>query len=421
MHANLLLRLITLTLCLFAFNAVAEDWQKMEVPNIVTTVIDVNGQYRDIQPGCAFSYLSDEAGLPNQSFHFYYRKGKKKDKTLIYFAGGGACWNDVTCLTSLKLGERPVYNPAIDHQENVPSYVGGILDRNHESNPVKDWNMVFIPYCTGDVHIGSRDSVYSDPFGLVNDGQSLMVQHRGFDNFMAVREWIRNNTDRKKTEDVLIAGSSAGSYGALLNFPRLRGLYPKKTRVTLLADAGTGIFTQPFVDLIFNNADGGPWGTWNTMATWIPGINQLGAYNALTFYHELVTGISEFFPDSQFAKYTSAWDSVQVLFLSIMQKMDNPLEWGDISLETWPWQEWHVRMRYTLDVMALSKNFNYYIGAGIFHAGLIDVFRPGYFYEEDSAQGVFLTDWVKRLNTDDKKSELENLICSDDCGAPIAP
>ncbi len=407
----------------FSFTvARAGEWQKIDVPNTVMTVLDENGDYRDIRPGCAFSYLPDEAGLPNQPFHFYYRKGKEKDKTLVYLNSGGACWNNPTCLTSLVLGARPMYNPSIDNPENIPDEVGGIFKREREENPVKDWNMVFISYCTGDAHIGSKDTVYSDPLGLVNGGEPLVVQHRGFDNFMAVREWLKNNTQREEMKHVLVAGSSAGAYGALLNFPRLRGLYSKETRVDLLVDAGMGVFTQPFVDKIFNDLEGGPWGvsgTSGTLASWIPGLDQAGTFDAITFYPRVVVGLARFFPKTRIGEYTAAWDGVQVYFLNVMQQTEtgsvNPLEWTDIPLFTW--LEWYVRTRITLGVTSFKKNVGYYLGAGTDHAALIDVFRPNYFYEESSAQGVYLTDWVTRLLKHDKK--LRSFRCDGDCGAPF--
>lgn len=416
--------LLGIVLCLI-FSAAhghthAGQWEKIEIPDTVMTVTDENGDYRDIKPGCAFSYLPDEAaaGLPNQPFHFYYREGKQKDKTLIYFNSGGACWNGATCLASLVAGDRPVYNPAIDHPENMPGEVGGIL-KQKKDNPVRDWNVVFIPYCTGDAHIGSKDAVYSDPLGSVNGGNPMLVQHRGFDNFMAVREWIKHNTHRKKTEHVLVAGSSAGAYGALLNFARLRNLYSEKAQVTLLVDAGAGVFTQPFVDLVFNQADGGAWGASNNLATWVPGLDQAGVYDATTLYPQIMTGLAGFFPKSRIGQYTAAWDGVQVLFLNIMQQTDtgsvNPVEWSNILPQTW--LEWHARMRHTLNVTARKKNVGFYLGAGTDHAALADVFRLNYFYEERSAQGVYLTDWVKRLLDDDKK--LRSLSCGRNCGAPF--
>ncbi len=419
---NQLLRFIVLVLCSYTYSVAAESWRKIEVPNTTMTVIDDNGQAKSIKPGCAFSYLPDEAGVPNQPFHFYFRKGvrKEKNKTLIYFNGGGACWNGATCLTSLGVGERPVYNPAIE-QENSPEVVGGIMELMRRDNPVRDWNIVFIPYCTGDVHIGSRDMLYRDPLGFVNSGNPVMVQHRGFDNFMAVREWMRQNLDRKNTERVLIAGSSAGSYGALLHFPRLYRLFPQRTKISLLGDAGAGVFTQGFIDLIF--APGGPWGVENTLTSVTPRIDQLSSFNVKTFYQEILTGMASYFHKSQFAQYTTAWDGIQVSFLNIMQKTDagsiNPYEWSNISPAVW--LEWHIRMRASFGLMALNRNVNYYIGAGVFHTGLVDSFNPipDYFYLERSAGNIFLTDWVEHLNTNGRNHKLPSLICQGDCGSPF--
>lgn len=417
--------LLNLLCVLLAFNVAASGWQKIDVSSTTMTVEDDNGQDRSIKPGCAFSYLPDEVGVPNQPFHFYFREGVKKDKTLIYFNGGGACWNGATCLTSLVAGERPVYNPTIE-AENMPEIVGGIMDLAREDNPTREWNIIFIPYCTGDVHIGSRDMLYSDPLGFVNSGNPVMVQHRGFDNFMAVREWMKQNLDRKNTEKVLIAGSSAGAYGAVLNFSRLQSLYPNRTIVALLVDAAAGVFTQPFVNRVFNSVDGGPWGVRDTLATWIPGIDRVGSYDANTFYQQLVSDLSGHFRRDRFAFYSTAWDSIQAFFLNTMLKTDaginDPDEWGNIPPESW--LQWHVRMRDTFDGVAASRNVNYYIGAGVFHAALIDLFKPvppdGYFYLENSAGGVRLTDWVRRLVTDDRNNELRDLMCLEDCQAPFA-
>ena len=75
---------------LFFSDGHASGWEKIEVPNTPSTILDDNGQYKDIKPGCAFSYLPDEAGLPNKPFHFYYRKGIKP-QTLIFFNCCCAC------------------------------------------------------------------------------------------------------------------------------------------------------------------------------------------------------------------------------------------------------------------------------------------------------------------------------------------
>ncbi len=126
-----------------------------------------------------------------------------------------------------------------------------------------------------------------------------MVQHRGFPIiFMAVREWLKHRPDRFNTEKVLVAGSSA-AHGALMNFSRLHRIYPSKTKISLLSDAGAGVFTNNFLNTVFE--PNGPWGTENTLATWIPGINQISSYNELNFFTQFATGIERYFDKSKFA------------------------------------------------------------------------------------------------------------------------
>lgn len=40
---------------------------------------------------------------------------------------------------------------------NAPS-ANGLVDNGNPLNPVRDWAYLFIPYCTGDVHLGQRNA-----------------------------------------------------------------------------------------------------------------------------------------------------------------------------------------------------------------------------------------------------------------------
>lgn len=407
--------LISVLLLFFFPGVYAAGWEEVKVS--AQTILDDDGNYKDIQPGCAFSDPTD----PQEQFHFYYRKGTKP-QTLIYFNGGGACWNGATCLTSLTTPvtptTRPAYNPSLA-AENSPEGAGGIMDYTRADNPLKDWNMVFIPYCTGDIHIGSKDEFYIDPLGIIGGGSPVIVHHRGFDNFMAVREWLKQRPDRSNTKQVLVSGSSAGAYAALMNFPRIHSIYPGSTKISLLSDAGTGVLTNNFLGTVFK--PDGPWGTEHTLATWVPGISQISNYNSLNFFTNLATGIERHFTKSKFAYITTAWDGVQTLFLNIMRKTDqginDPNQWPDVGPVTTV--EWHLRMLATLNANALiNNNSKYYISAGTYHIGLLDAFAPGVFYTEKSAGDIYLKDWVNRLVANDKKYPLVNLMCSGTCGAP---
>jgi hypothetical protein len=103
-------------------------------------------------------------------------------------------------------------------------------------NPVKDWNMVFIPYVTGDVYFGSK------PNGTVPnvDGMHQFVGKSNMIKFIS-----RIVPTFADAETVIISGSSAGGIGALLNYTYFADAYidqGKGARVLMVDDAG------PFFD-----------------------------------------------------------------------------------------------------------------------------------------------------------------------------
>ena len=38
----------------------------------------------------------------------------------------------------------------------------GIFDRSNPENPFRDFGVIFVPYCTGDVHIGDASRRYGE-------------------------------------------------------------------------------------------------------------------------------------------------------------------------------------------------------------------------------------------------------------------
>ena len=72
-----------------------------------------------------------------------------KNKVLVYFQGGGACWDQITvnagmCTTSA--------------EPNAPV---GVFDRTNPKNSFKDYTIVHFLYCSGDVWSGQAVSPYS--------------------------------------------------------------------------------------------------------------------------------------------------------------------------------------------------------------------------------------------------------------------
>jgi hypothetical protein len=147
------------------------------------------------------------------------------DKLMIFLEGGGACHNAATCAV----------NPANYDSANVSTINGGVLDRTQGENPVKDWNMVYVPFCTGDVHGGSATDVTVD--GVT--GAQQFVGYRNMELFLD-----RIVPTFPKVKQVLDTGVSAGGFGAALNAELISRKFPPGTDVVLIDDSGPGMSTQ---------------------------------------------------------------------------------------------------------------------------------------------------------------------------------
>ncbi|HAW91602.1 MULTISPECIES: pectin acetylesterase-family hydrolase [unclassified Arsukibacterium] len=392
----------------------AAEWEIIPVDTQME-ITDDQGTIKTINPSCAFdTVLNPINGEPlDNAFHFYFKQGKSKN-LLVYFNGGGACWNDATCVASLALAgvpaARPAYNPSI-LTDNSPLNAGGIFNDSEKDNPFKDWSKVFIPYCTGDIHVGSSDVVYLDVDGSITGypGAPVTVKHRGSDNFMAVTAWLKQHFDKKKQKKVkklLVTGSSAGGYGATLHFPHLQAAFPKADSA-LFADASSAVVTQGFIDSVFDFNK-----VWNVEAN-LPLLFSEGltTYSALGFNNEIFSRLSEAYPNSRFAQYTTQLDWVQVQFLKIMDQNDlgnsNPFTWGINEYDYMYFAEWNARMEASLTFLAeTTNNYQHYIGSGNIHTILTDDFAtpevPHPFYQEQSAANVKFTKWLARFTKNGK-------------------
>jgi hypothetical protein len=167
---------------------------------------------------------------------FYVRAGTM-DKLLIYLEGGGACSSPGFCS----------YNPANVNQilngdgQTVGGSIGGavagrqqpgsagIFDVTQAANPFKDWSQIYIPYCTGDVHFGTRKNV-------MLSGVSTPQQFVGYANMQKFISRIVPSF-KDKVSRVVLTGASAGGFGALLNYSMVQDAFGS-VLVTVLDDSG---------------------------------------------------------------------------------------------------------------------------------------------------------------------------------------
>jgi hypothetical protein len=114
----------------------------------------------------------------------------------------------------------------------------GLPGRARRELVTSGWNIVYMPYCTGDVHTGDAVAVYADPTGAE---PPLTWHHRGHRNTLAAISWAREAFPR--IEKLLVTGFSAGGTGTAANYHFVRGgLAPQ--RGYFLDDSGP-IFLAP--------------------------------------------------------------------------------------------------------------------------------------------------------------------------------
>ncbi|MEY4511921.1 MAG: hypothetical protein RLZZ450_4043 [Pseudomonadota bacterium] len=174
----------------------------------------------------------------------FYVHFAESDSLLVYLEGGGACTSPGFCAYNPKNVNQVLSG---DGQTLIGSVGGatsgrqqpgkdGIFALGNAQNPFKDWSMVYIPYCTGDVHFGTRTNVMVP--GV--DEKQQFVGYRNMEKFVARLA----PTFQDKAKQVVLTGASAGGFGASLNYSLVQDTF-KDARVMALDDSG-----PPFPDKI---------------------------------------------------------------------------------------------------------------------------------------------------------------------------
>lgn len=344
----------------------AEGWRQI-VPS--ASVVGVDGQ----------TYAPSCSTLPGKDpgFRFWARGGSAK-RTVVYFEGGGACWDNLTCSfpfdSGLPPGAAPAFYSADIPAATDPAGYDGLFRSDVRDNPVHDWNIVYIPYCTGDIHTGSGERTYANA-GNPFLPPTFTVKHHGFDNFMAVLAWMQQNVGRQK--QVLVTGSSAGGYGATANFPWIERSYPD-ARVELLADASQGVTTPAF--------DTGNPGR----NAWNPQLAPFafGPDPSLVPGGELMRRVAQAYPTRQVAQFTTRLDSVQIGFYGVQKAYYGP--GGSCPDPTADWNQQMLAQLVADD--AELPNFSYYLADGTYHT----ILRTPLYYTEATDADPFVR-WLGRM------------------------
>jgi hypothetical protein len=171
-------------------------------------------------------------------YRFFVNRSPLTTKTVVMYEGGGACWEKGSCENkagTLLAAVNPDGIPANYLQDwNRQAHLGLVTPFTARIDPIasvqtQSWNIVYLTYCTGDVHTGNKVTTYTDETG------SIAWYHRGGVNAKAVTAWMAANMP--KPEVLLLTGFSAGGTGSTANFPQMRTTLGAKN-AALLADSG---------------------------------------------------------------------------------------------------------------------------------------------------------------------------------------
>jgi hypothetical protein len=187
------------------------SWEKVELPG---TVCGDNSQYK-----------------------IWVNWSKDSDNLVVVLEPGGACWDYDSCTgKNGVLGAANVNGLPDDHYQLAP-FISPFLNRDYDESPSKKWNMVYIPYCTGDVHTGNAVATYGD-----GSGSSIEFHHEGHADMEAVVSWIDGQFTH--VPKMLVTGCSAGGVGSLVNYHFLRNGVHAAEKGYLLDDSGP-VFPDP--------------------------------------------------------------------------------------------------------------------------------------------------------------------------------
>jgi hypothetical protein len=364
-----------------------------------TTAPNYPSAFQSIEPGTEVNYGKEvltPSCVDGDPYMFWARKGTSNN-VLMYYQGGGACWNATscyvanTCKRTATLGDNPDLGGT------------GFADYDNPGNPFSDWSVVFVSYCTCDVHWGENLKDYN------NGGAGQDARHYGRVNAKVAEKFAREHF--VDPEKVFVTGSSAGSYGAIMNgYWLMRDVWPQAD-FAVLGDAGVGVITNSFLE---PNKGIDNWGLENNFPDDLEEYGVVLPIANLSLV-DLIDGMAQKYPNNRFANYDASFDGGSGSQCQFFQVMNNPTI--STFITEWPkwWDQacdWNACMREFKEENATrAPNYKYFTGAGTRHT----MFGSDKVYTEtkstnEAGTGVTIAAWIQAMVDD--TAGFENIDCN---------
>jgi hypothetical protein len=337
-------------------------------PSKVATKAAGSGEWVRIEPGGETRCAHDT------SFAFWARQGDR-NKALVYFQGGGGCWDAQTC------GPGSSYYDATVNAADDPARMGGILDVDDPRNSFSDYSMVYIPSCTGDVQWG--DVVREYPR---QDEDPISIYHRGFVNGQAALEWLYSNVPDPET--ILVTGCSAGSVGSIVHVPTVIEHYPQ-AEVSQLGDSLAFVFHRPLnIQQGYNARANFP--------AWIDELQRIPVDGLLM--GDYYAAIANHYPERRFSQFNTRSDQVQQFYYAAIG--GQPDDFSSTLLQTLD----HIQQE--------APNFHSYTADGVMHC-----ITPRPEFYTLATEGIPFVTWLERLVAGEPLETVACQACNRDAQA----
>lgn len=333
-------------------------------PQSLPSFEDLNEGWNTLKPG------GETMCARGTEYEFHVRPASS-EKILVVLFGGGACWDAKSCDTSNRLMVH-----RLGQGLGIADF-DGILNFKHPENPFKDYTIIAVPYCTGDVHLGNRDVMYTKETA---DGkvEEFTVHHRGKINTFSVINWIETNI--KVPKEIFVSGFSAGAIASPFYASYLAQHY-RNARVTSLSD-DSGSFNET----IAQAGDPSQWGLPNTLNTF-PGWEKLRSTSG---FDEFVMLASKSAENLKLFQVNHAFDQVQAANIKLTSIQDPDV--------------YALIQETGKNIKADVPHFKSYLTGGNKHTSIQLYSFYGY-----QSNGIRLRDWVADIAIG---KEVDNVHCN---------
>jgi Pectinacetylesterase len=210
-----------------------------------TTTASADRKWKKVVPG------GDCECADGSEFAFWERRADPT-KVVFFLDGGGACFDATTCaFTGLGTGGQATYDWSIFGED--PASEDGIFNFARADNPFLGYSFIYVPSCTGDMHLGDVTRKYSP---------ELIVEHKGFVNGTAALSYLAEHYS--DAAQVVVVGKSVGSVAA----PVYGGLVSDRlpdAQVTVFGAQSGHIPDDPDLNAKYL---GELWGAYDNMPDW---------------------------------------------------------------------------------------------------------------------------------------------------------